>query len=552
MDAPRVEASEFEKHTMLIRTTPAHRPERRGIVLLAVLVVVVLLSLAAYQYSDLMLSEYKAVVNAHRSAQARAYADSGIHYAAALISNPDNIATLGGNIYDNPDAFRDVAVGDDGKSKAGRFSLIAAPDSESGAVATWRHGFTDEAGKINVNAFMKRDPSGQQLLAALLKLPNMNQELAASIVDWLDTDSETTNGGAENDYYSAAELPYRCKNGPIDSIGELLLVKGMTRELLYGTDLNGNGIQDADEQDANGFSRGLAAFLTVYSREQNADAAGQALTFINETDLNAYYEKLATTEALGENMTKFLIMYRQYGASNSTGQQQSLGQTIGSILGAIGGKKRSSTAAKTIKGNLEEWTPDFEKKANQKISSFFDLINAQVSIPGKSKKDANGKSTQAPATVYDSPLKDAAQRRELFPKLFEHATIFEESDIPARINVNTAPREVLLAVPEISESDVEAIVQLRPDYSSGTAPAAIFDTPAWLLTEANLTTDTLKKLEKYVTTKSQVYRVQALGYADGAGPSARIEAVIDTNQRRPRILMWRDLTELGAGRVKNP
>ena len=50
---------------------PSSQQERRGVVLLAALVVIVLLSLAAYQYSDLMINEYKAATNAHRAAQAR-------------------------------------------------------------------------------------------------------------------------------------------------------------------------------------------------------------------------------------------------------------------------------------------------------------------------------------------------------------------------------------------------------------------------------------------------------------------------------------------------
>jgi hypothetical protein len=41
--------------------------------------------------------------------------------------------------------------------------------------------------------------------------------------------------------------------------------------------------------------------------------------------------------------------------------------------------------------------------------------------------------------------------------------------------------------------------------------------------------------------------VQSVGYFEGGGPSARIEAVIDTNAGRPRIIYWRDLTELGKG-----
>ena len=47
--------------------------------------------------------------------------------------------------------------------------------------------------------------------------------------------------------------------------------------------------------------------------------------------------------------------------------------------------------------------------------------------------------------------------------------------------------------------------------------------------------------------RSQVFRVQVVGYYDASGPVVRLEAVIDTNRGSPRILFWRDLTELGRG-----
>ena len=65
--------------------------------------------------------------------------------------------------------------------------------------------------------------------------------------------------------------------------------------------------------------------------------------------------------------------------------------------------------------------------------------------------------------------------------------------------------------------------------------------------KANFSPNTLKALDQYITGRSQVYRIQSIGYFDGGGPTARIEAVIDTNNQRPRIISWRDLTELGKG-----
>ena len=81
-------------------------------------------------------------------------------------------------------------------------------------------------------------------------------ETAASIVDWRDPndDVDVLTGGAEGSYYRALSEPYPCHNGDFQSLNELLLVKGISRELfwkiaphltLYGTgkvNLNAAGL----------------------------------------------------------------------------------------------------------------------------------------------------------------------------------------------------------------------------------------------------------------------------------------------------------------------
>ena len=91
-----------------------------------------------------------------------------------------------------------------------------------------------------------------------------------------------------------------------------------------------------------------------------------------------------------------------------------------------------------------------------------------------------------------------------------------------------------------------------PNASSTDAPTDVYSTPTWLLTEAQLSLPTLQALDKLITTRTQVYRVQSVGYPEGKGPVVRLEAVIDTNAGRPRILAWRDLTELGRGYNTTP
>jgi type II secretory pathway component PulK len=549
-----------------MRTSPSPlQPTRRqGVVLLAVLVVVVLLSLAAYNYSDLMLAEYKASDNYHKNAQARAFADSGVHYALALLATQDNISTLlNDNPYDNALMFKDRAVmGSGGDKGTGYFSLIAPLDAgDSGATGVCRYGVVDEASKININSMMKSDASGEELYKMLLLLPNMTDEIANSIVDWLDTDSSPRQGGAENDYYSALAPPYQCKNGPLDSTDELLLVKGVTRQLLFGSDLNRNGFQDRDETGSEstgvtGFDRGWAAYLTIYSREQNIDAGGLALTNLNDSaiDVATMYDTLSAK--LGDDMAKFIIMARQFGTSagTATTSSPSIAQMAAQALAAMFTKtssksSKTTSSSQTRTGYVSEYQIDPNKKASKKIGSLYDLINAQVTIE---EPDPQNPKRQI-KTIYKSPLSDATLRADLLPKIFQNTTIFAATEIPARINVNTASAEVLAALPGLTAADVQAIMGARPQYSSADAPGAIYQTPAWLITQANINPEiiTKNKLERLITARSQVYRVQALGYFDAAkGPLVRVEAVIDTNNGQPRILTWRDLGDYG--RVRPP
>ena len=111
------------------------------------------------------------------------------------------------------------------------------------------------------------------------------------------------------------------------------------------------------------------------------------------------------------------------------------------------------------------------------------------------------------------------------------------------------PDEVLVRIrmSTICRSDIHSYLGHRPNPSASEASDPIFQTPAWLITQANFPASSLRAWDRYITATTQVYRVQVVGHFDAGGPSARVEAVIDTNQGLPRILYWRDLTELGKG-----
>lgn len=107
----------------------------------------------------------------------------------------------------------------------------------SGAVAFGRGTYevvvTDEESKLPLGG------AAAESLALLLRNtgvtdPHAVATIVDSVLDWLDADSFHRLNGAEGEYYGSLPEPYRPRNGPFQALEELLLVRGMTRDIFYG------------------------------------------------------------------------------------------------------------------------------------------------------------------------------------------------------------------------------------------------------------------------------------------------------------------------------
>lgn len=122
----------------------------------------------------------------------------------------------------DPRAFRDVAF------ERARFSVGYA--TPSGKVVAHRWGLSDEQSKLNLNA---AEPAAVSLLLQQVTDLDTGEAdmLAHAIVDWRDSDSAYGHPdfGAEDSDYEGLPKPYEAKDGPYETLDELLLVKGMNR-----------------------------------------------------------------------------------------------------------------------------------------------------------------------------------------------------------------------------------------------------------------------------------------------------------------------------------
>lgn len=485
----------------------------RGVVLVVVLVVIAALSLSALGYAEWMLTERQAVDLAGRQIQARALAESGIELARLFLSSDcETLEELGG-WHDNSTYFRGVLVldGEDDRTR-GRFTMPVL-DAGTGDV---RFGLENESGKLNLNALAAWDKAsenaGRQLL---MSLPDMTEEIADAILDWLDSDDETREYGAEADYYSGLNPSYVPRNGPLPTLDELLLVRGVTPQLLFGANLQRIGVTASSEAESTGSDTatggGWASYLTLYSREGNLNSEGSAKINLNQDDMETLYEELC--EVVDEAWAKYIVAYRQQASAYESKEDD------------------QAKVETTPSGDL-----DLTKEGSLTIDSILDLVDQRVRVTYKD---------QTSEVILESPFaNDKEKMRTYLPELLDAVATSTQST-SGRINLYYAPKGLLAAIPEMTTEIAEQLVAERTTVLTGGESYSRYE--VWPLVEGVVTLDQMKTLLPYVTAGGAVYRCHVVGFFDMDGPRARIEAVLDATQSPPAVLFWRDLSRLGCG-----
>jgi type II secretory pathway component PulK len=382
-----------------------------------------------------MRVEAIAAANLAATVQADSVERGAEQYVLAMLEQEgQNISTV------SEDQFAGVQVGDG-------YFWVLRPEYDDATLPLY--GLVEEGAKLNINT-----ANYDQLIA----LPGMTDDIAAAIIDWRDEDSNATAGGAESEYYLALPTPYYAKNGAFETVEELLLVRGMTRDYLYGT---GTGIPlgttvrtRSSASTGSGdpmLARGLYNLLTVYSAETNLSGSGQAMEDVTRRSRREQLRRL-----LREKLAK--------------GRAEAIIQKIG--------------------------TTDLDDQ--------FHLY-----VLGQMKP-------------------------EDLEAIEDSITCVRGNPVRGRINVRTAPREVLLTLPKLDSSDVDKIISAR---SSATKP----DTLSWF---AEALKQKAVGLGPVVTAKASQYSADILAVSGNGRSYRRVRVVINTRQT-PQIVYRRDISDRG-------
>ena len=110
-----------------------------------------------------------------------------------------------------------------------------------------------EEGRRNVN--MLSDDDWEEILDQANVPSEKWDELIDCFRDWVDQNDEHRLNGAESDDPFYRERGYECKNAPLDTVDELLLIKGFDARIVYG----GPPMEEGEDP-----LLGIAQWLTVW------------------------------------------------------------------------------------------------------------------------------------------------------------------------------------------------------------------------------------------------------------------------------------------------
>jgi DNA uptake protein ComE-like DNA-binding protein len=315
----------------------------------------------------------------------------------------------------------------------------------------------------------------------------LTPDIAAAIVDWRDADSTVTPLGAESPYYASLPVPSRPRNASFPTIRELLMVRGVTRELLFGEEqvstgrgperalpsgqAADTGMSDSDPEPENGW----AQWLTTASAVSDVDATGAERIHLQNAELSS----LTGVQGITPEIARAIIAYR--------------------------GQNRF-----------------------QSVVNLLDVTAPSNPGPGNSPQRPNPNGN--PANNGNGPT---VINETLFRQVADRFTVADGGELTGVVNVNSASVEVLQCLPGLSRPLAQAIVAQRRSQGYFSSIAALLDVPG-------LSRDILKQLAPRVTTRSETYRIRSEGRSGGTGARQRVEVVVRVGLRRVTTLSYRE------------
>jgi len=337
-------------------------PNQRGFALIAVLLVLAMLAAIGAEFAYSMRLE-AASVRAYKDAVTAAHlAEAGLAQAMIEISGQYDL----------------TCMAEDGEvtfwSRDGRSLVRAQRKNVPLGAGQFSYSIDDEERLLNLNSSR---PDRVDRLLQLLGLEKTDRDtIIDSIQDWRDAnDDHRANGAESDDTYLKLAVPYRARNANIESLRELLQIKGITPALYYGAEGR----------------PGLVNAVTVRSTGRlnvnTADPLVLRALGLSEAELSQLLQTRAANGCFTQMPTAGAIAGRGFALTSRTFRVTAEGLIDGQVRARVMAIMQKRGTAGDPNVAILDWSPE---EASPKAS---DAPNPGAQTPGMPSS-----STQTPAT----------------------------------------------------------------------------------------------------------------------------------------------------------
>ena len=198
-----------------------------GIALIIVMICITVLSILAAGFAYSMKVETKLAMNANNESQLNSLGRSGVELARWVLAQQASVA------QEPYDSLNQKWAGGPGSMMTSNSPLVGVSlENVELGDGKFSVKITDLERKVNINM------ADQLMLDQAMRLIGVDAgeagPITASILDWMSPDQNALIGGTESSYYETLNPPYQAKDGPIDDLSELLLVRGVTPDIYWG------------------------------------------------------------------------------------------------------------------------------------------------------------------------------------------------------------------------------------------------------------------------------------------------------------------------------
>jgi competence ComEA-like helix-hairpin-helix protein len=277
------------------------------------------------------------------------------------------------------------------------------------------------------------------------------------------------------------------RNGPFQTVRELLMVRGVSRELLLGDDIRQNGLLPREPVSSTDSTQ--ASQATTKSRSN--------LTSTGDPGLAASF----TVDGWIENV-------------NASGEDRINIQTADEkSLSSIPGLK---DVARSI--------VNYRTQNQNRFDSIADLLNVTAAPAGATTRTTTANRASSGQNVINT---------DLFLDIADSVTTENNRELAGLVNINTASAQVLACLPGMTPELAQAIISYR--NSDG-----FFANVGWLLKVPGMDRTIFSRLANRVTARSETFRIISEGKLNSNGVRQRIQVIVHVGGQEVRTLAYRE------------